>query len=198
MKKRVLLVRHAAIEGAGKGLLVGSSDVPAAARSLQELDRLGKVLGEHAPEVWWCSPLLRARQTAARLAEWCEGARSPLVDDRLREIDFGRWEMKGFAEIAVREQERIASWSEYTHFVFPEGEAVAAFCARLAAVLADLHASGWREMAVVTHGGVIRTLICLALGLDPKNYLLFDVRHGSLTVLDLYPEGAVLAGLNLC
>jgi broad specificity phosphatase PhoE len=64
-------------------------------------------------------------------------------------------------------------------------------------VLADLRASGHREVALVTHGGVIRTLICLALGLSPKQYLFFDARPGTVAVLDLYTEGAVLAGLNL-
>lgn len=197
MKKRVLLIRHAAIEEAGKGVLVGRSDVPAGVRPLRELDRLARVLGAYAPEVWRCSPLLRARQTAARLGEWCEGARSAIVDDRLREIDFGRWEMKSFSEIAALQQEQIAAWGEYDSFAFPGGEAVASFCGRVASVLADLQAAEEQEIAVVSHGGVIRTLICLALHLPPRSYLLFDVRPGSLALLDLYPEGAVLGGLNL-
>ncbi|MHB8789342.1 MAG: histidine phosphatase family protein [Desulfobulbaceae bacterium] len=194
---RALLIRHAAIEGAERPLLVGASDVPAGSRGLGELARLAGVLAGFRPEAWFCSPLLRARQTCARLSEFSPAAGSAIVDERLREIDFGRWEMKSFAEIAGVEPELIADWTEYTHFTFPEGEAVAAFCARAAAVLADLRASNHREVAVVTHGGIIRTLICLALGLSPKQYLLFDARPGTMAVLDLYAEGAVLAGLNL-
>jgi alpha-ribazole phosphatase/probable phosphoglycerate mutase len=53
------------------------------------------------------------------------------------------------------------------------------------------------KIGVMTHGGVIRTMICLALGLDAKNYLLFDVRPASLTVLELFDQGGVLSGLNL-
>ena len=124
-------------------------------------------------------------------------AQAAVVDERLREIDFGRWEMKSFAEIAATDQDLLPGWAEYTNFAFPGGEKVAAFCGRVAGVLADLRASAHQEIAVVTHGGVIRTLICLALGLSPKNYLLFDARPGSLAVLDLHPDGAVLTGLNL-
>jgi hypothetical protein len=41
-------------------------------------------------------------------------------------------------------------------------------------------------------------MICLALGLPPRSYLLFDVRPASLTVLELFPGGSgVLRGLNL-
>lgn len=194
---RALLIRHAAIDGAKRPLLVGASDAPAGSRGLGELARLAPVLADFRPEAWFCSPLLRARQTCARLSEFCPAAGSAIVDERLREIDFGRWEMKSFAEIAGAEPELIAGWTEYDHFTFPEGEAVAAFCARAAAVLVDLRASGHREVALVAHGGIIRTLICLALGLSPKQYLLFDVRPGTMAVLDLYAEGAILAGLNL-
>ncbi|MHB8809440.1 MAG: histidine phosphatase family protein [Desulfobulbaceae bacterium] len=194
---RVLLIRHAAVDGVERGLLVGASDVPASLRELRKLARLAPVLEGFRPDAWYCSPQLRARQTMARLEELCKMGGKPVMDERLREIDFGRWEMKSFAEIADADPELVAAWTEYAHFTFPEGEAVATFCRRASDVLADLRVSDHREAALVSHGGMIRTLICLALGLSPKNYLLFDVRPGTLAVLDLHPEGAVLVGLNL-
>lgn len=197
MVSRLLLIRHAAIDAAGHSLLVGASDVPASPHGLRDLARLSPVLAGFRPEAWFCSPLLRARQTCARLGEFCETAHTPVVDERLREIDFGRWEMKGFAAIAEEDPDLLPAWCEYDSFTFPGGEAVAAFCERVAAMLAELRAAEHREVAMVSHGGVIRTLICLALNLPPRNYLLFDVRPGSLAVLDLHPDGAVLAGLNL-
>lgn len=197
MATRLLLIRHAAIEAAERPLLVGATDLPASEQGMRDLQRLAGVLAGFNPEFWFCSPLLRARQSVARLGEFCQTAQAAVVDERLREIDFGRWEMKSFAEIAAMDQELIAGWSEYTHFTFPGGEPVAEFCSRVAAVLVDLRTLAHSEIAVVTHGGIIRTLICLALGLSPKNYLLFDARPGSLAVLELHPDGAVLAGLNL-
>jgi broad specificity phosphatase PhoE len=194
---RLLLIRHAAIGEAERSLLVGASDLPASTQGLQDLQRLAGVLASFNPEAWFCSPLLRARQSAARLGEFCEGAQGAVIDDRLREIDFGRWERKSFAEIAAMDRELIADWAEYDGFAFPGGESVAAFRNRIEGVLAELRASVYRETALVAHGGVIRTLICLALGLSPKNYLLFDVRPGCLAVLDLHPDCAVLTGLNL-
>lgn len=197
MASRLLLIRHAAIDGAERPLLVGATDLPAGTQGLRELERLAGVLARFSPEAWFCSPLLRARQSVARLGEFCENAREFAVDKRLREIDFGRWEMRSLPEIAAMEQDLILAWAEYEGFTFPDGEAVATFCERVGGVLADLRASASREIVVVAHGGVIRTLICLALCLSPKNYLLFDVRPGTLAVLDLHPDGAILAGLNL-
>lgn len=197
MAARLLLIRHAAVAGFDRPLLLGATDLPAGPQGLQDLQRLAGVLAGFDPGAWFCSPLLRARQSMARLGEFCEAAREAVVDERLREIDFGRWEMQSFAEIAAVDQDLIPGWVEYEAFTFPDGEPVALFCERVAAVLADLRASAHREIAMIAHGGVIRTLICLALGLSPKNYLLFDVRPGTLAVLDLHSDGAVLAGLNL-
>ena len=51
-------------------------------------------------------------------------------------------------------------------------------------------------MLLVTHGGVIRAMICRLLGLPPRDYLLFDTRCASLSVVDIFDGKGVLAGLN--
>jgi alpha-ribazole phosphatase len=197
MAVRLLLIRHAATEAGNRKRLVGSTDVPASETGLRELSRLPGVLQQFAPEAWYCSPLQRVRQTVERLREIDPVHREFIVDERLREIDFGRWEMKSFGEIAEAEPDAVRSWLEFDSFVFPEGEGVRSFQERIRGVLADLSRSGAKEIGVVTHGGVIRTMICLALGLSPANYLLFDVRPASMAVIDLDGAGGVLTGLNV-
>lgn len=197
MAVRLLLIRHAATAAADRKLLVGSTDVPASEAGLGEVARLPAVLRRFSPEAWYCSPLRRARQTAARLREADLRAPEFIVDRRLREIDFGRWELKSFQEIAAAEPEAVRSWLEFDNFVFPGGEAIRSFEERINGFLADLHRSGAGEIGVVTHGGVIRVMICLALGLNPAGYLLFDVRPAAVTVIDLFGERGVLSGLNM-
>ncbi|MGB5684282.1 MAG: histidine phosphatase family protein, partial [Candidatus Electrothrix sp.] len=154
-------------------------------------------------DCWYCSPMLRTRQTLEYLQQKGCSAAKPLYDQRLREIDFGCWELQTFANIAAQDEELLPAWNQYLDFTFPEGEAVAAFIERVKAMLTVFSgmesstSTGTNTVAVVTHGGVIRTMICLALGISPRNYLLFDVQPASLTVLDLFSEGGVLRGLNL-
>ena len=50
-------------------------------------------------------------------------------------------------------------------------------------------------MLAVTHGGVIRTMICHLLGLEPRNYLAFDVPYSAMAVIDLFDGRGVLAAL---
>ena len=141
--------------------------------------------------------MLRTRQTLERLRQEGCPADHPVYDERLREIDFGRWELQSYADIAAKDDEQLAAWEQYLNFIFPEGEAVSAFIERVEAMLAIFSGSEHHAVGVMTHGGVIRTMICLALGISPRNYLLFDVQPASLTILDLFSEGGVLRGLNL-
>ncbi len=194
---RLLLIRHAATVASENKLLLGSTDAGASDPGLLELERLQPLLEPYGPESWYCSPMLRVSQTADRLQSLGVVKKRLHVDERLREIDFGRWEQKSFAEIQAADPGLLPGWSQYHDFVFPGGESVAGFIARVADVLKELRTSGEEQVAVITHGGVIRTMICLALGVSAKNYLLFNVDPGSLTILDVYSEGGVLSGLNL-
>ncbi|MDW7772000.1 MAG: histidine phosphatase family protein [Desulfobulbaceae bacterium] len=197
MASRLLLIRHAATDAAEKRLLVGSTEVAAGKAGLRRLARFREVLAPFAPGEWYSSPMKRAVQTASGIVRACGLDCAIEIDERLREIDFGRWEMKSIADLSRTEPDMFDAWAEYENFVFPKGEAVAHFRSRVADVFSTLRTRPAQEIAVVTHGGVIRTMICLALGQSGKNYLLYNVQPGSLTVLDLYPEGGVLAGLNL-
>ena len=191
---RLFLLRHGPTT-APAGCFAGSTDLPLSGQGLEGLPALLPHL--QGVEKWYCSPLRRACQTLEHLRTQGCRIEQPLYDTRLREIDFGAWELKTFAEIAAAAPERIAAWQEdYEGFVFPKGEAVADFLCRTREILTVLAASG-HQVAAVTHGGVIRAMLCAALNLPPRSYLLFDVRPASLTVLDVFSQGAVLRALNL-
>ncbi len=178
------------------GALVGTTEASLSEEGRRQCTMLGSRLPKNLPCV--CSPLLRTRQTQEELKE--QGVIDRVVfDDRLREIDFGHWEMKTFAELA-EEGADISAWQEYYHFCFPGGESIADFVGRLQAIVREWGSHATRDSAgqllVVTHGGVIRTMLCLLLGIDHKNYLVFDIDYGSWTTIALHSHGSVLTGLN--
>jgi broad specificity phosphatase PhoE len=57
--------------------------------------------------------MVRTRQTLQEL-ERC-GCRPENVqyDERLREIDFGRWELQSFGDIAAADPELVQVWQQY-------------------------------------------------------------------------------------
>jgi broad specificity phosphatase PhoE len=140
------------------------------------------------------SPLRRATETA-EIAVGPRGAKFE-VDAALREIEFGEWEGLTFEEMARRGPERLAGWAAFARdFAFPGGERLGDFLDRVA-LLARRLASLDRPATLIAHGGVIRTLLCLLLGLDPRHSLLFRVDYASMTQVDLFGDRGVLVRLN--
>ncbi len=184
-------VRHAETV-APPGSLVGATDAALSTKGKVQAKQLAGQLPTGVPCL--CSPLLRARQTLEQLQD-CGVAQKVSFDERLREIDFGDYELKTFAEIVAAGGD-IDAWMEYSHFTFPHGESVACFVERLQALLAEWRLYQEEQLIVLTHGGVIRTMICLALGLDIKSYLLFNVKYASWSTVELYSQGGVLTALN--
>ena len=140
----IVLVRHTSV-GVPKGTCYGWSDVPVAETFEAEAAS---------------SPLTRAR----KLAAYC-GWPSPVVDDRLKEMNMGDWEMKPFDEI---EDENLQRWyDDYMHLAATGGESFPDLFARVSSFLDELKARPYRRVAVFAHGGV---LICAGIygGLFPK------------------------------
>jgi broad specificity phosphatase PhoE len=158
--------------------------------------RLWPLLHTLAPEVCFCSPLLRARQTAEVILK---NLHLPVhTDDDLREIDFGAWECKTFEEVVAADARAVKRWAEFDQrFTFPGGESLGGFLARIRRMARRLANDPASTVLAVTHGGVIRMMICHFLGLRPRNYVLFDVAHASCAVIDLFDGKGVLTGLNL-
>ena len=178
------------------GVLLGATEAPLSEHGRRQCAGLGLRLPKELPCL--CSPMLRTRQTLEELRG--QGAVAGVVfDDRLREIDFGEWEMKSFAEL-VEQGADISAWQEYYHFCFPGGESIADFVARLQTLVDEWRLQAAKEkdsqLLIITHGGVIRTMLCLLLGIDHKNYLVFDIGYGSWTTVAFHSGGGVLAGLN--
>ena len=102
----------------------------------------------------WCSPLLRARETADVV-----GARiglQPLEDPRLMETDAGDWTDLSFEQVRAMDAARFDAFvSADPGFSFPGGESFAQQELRVAAALAEVEA-GELPALVVCHGMVIR------------------------------------------
>jgi broad specificity phosphatase PhoE len=102
----------------------------------------------------WCSPLLRARETADIVA-----VRLGLElreEPRLMETDAGDWTDRLFSDVQAEDADGFAGFIEgRPDFAFPGGESFAQQGRRVAAALADVE-RGKLPALVVCHGVVIR------------------------------------------
>ena len=93
---RLFLVRHGATVWHAENRYAGSSDVALDPNGYAQAERLARWASETTLAGIWCSPLTRARETAAPAAR--ATGLVPHVDERLREIDFGQIEGKTMTE----------------------------------------------------------------------------------------------------
>ena len=151
---RLILVRHTRTT-APDNVCYGATDLDVAPTFDEEAARVVAALP--AVERLVTSPLRRC----VRLAERIGTARglAPAVDERLREMDFGRWE--GLPWDAI---DRVAldAWAANFLDARPHGgESVRMVSQRVGSALDD-HRRAGESCAVVTHAGVIKAARALA------------------------------------
>ena len=195
MADKLLLLRHAVTEASDGKVLLGREDAHLGETGHTQAEKLAMAVARRKPDHLVSSPLNRARETAEPVAE-ATGLEVEMETD-LQEIDFGRWGGQSFDQIQENDPELVEELTEDpAGFTFPEGEKISAFWERVAGVADRLEESGAACPAVVSHGGVIRGLICHLLRINPDNYLLFRVDYASISAVDIHEDGGVLAELN--
>ena len=138
----------------------------------------------------WCSPLLRARETADAVS--ARLGLEPREDARLMETDAGDWTDRTFAEVIAEAPERFAAFATGDPgFAFPGGESFAEQERRVSAALQDVEL-GQLPALVVCHGMVIRAALASRAGHLPPRFE--RVPNGALVPLD--PVAAQTAELG--
>jgi len=150
------LIRHTTPQVA-PGTCYGQTDLPLADTFEAEGAAL-KAQVPPAPRLVYSSPLSRCRRLAAYL--WPGAAIT--TADALKELDFGDWENRPWAEL-----EGLEAWmNDFVERKTPHGESYR-----------DLHrrvTQWWLETAtdgcvIVTHASVIRSLLCHLYGTPLEN-----------------------------
>ena len=171
----VYLVRHGQTAMNRDGLLQGHTGYGLLPEGVEDARRAARRLRGKGIGLIYSSDLQRARETAAVLRRDL-GVEAPVrVSRALREMNYGR--MNGVRDAVVRV--RCPLWKTDPAFVFPGGESYVAVQSRAQAWLARLERRRpASRVAVVTHGGWIRTLLAALAGEDLAACLGGAVPHG--------------------
>ena len=153
-------IRHGAIGATHQGRYIGATDVPLSPEGEAELRRMDKTLRYPYAKVVFTSPLKRCTRTARILYPDIE----PLVIDHLSECHFGEWENKTADEL--RGDPDFVKWLAGDPSVKPpRGESNADFtrriCLMFESIVDGLIKTGVTDAVIVTHGGVLTTLLAV-------------------------------------
>jgi broad specificity phosphatase PhoE len=188
------LVRHGSTDTLDVGIAGCQPGVMLNALGQREVAALAARLAESGVRLVYTSPLERARLTAGAIAARLGCEVRP--QDDLIELQFGDWTGLSFEALA-----RDPDWHLFNSFRsgtrIPNGETMLEVQARAMAALLQLRRTHPDErLIVVTHGDVIKAIVCHVLGMPLDFHDRLDIAPASLTRLSLHPHGVRLSRLN--
>jgi probable phosphoglycerate mutase len=184
----LLLVRHGPSEWNESGRIQGRADPGLSARG-RALVATWRLPAAWAQARLLSSPLRRARETAAILT-----GRTPTLDDRLIEMDWGLFQGRRLAELrADAPGEMAAREARGLDFRPPGGESPREVCARLHPLLLELAADP-APVVAVCHKGVIRAALVLATGWDMQSKPPLRLGRAVGCALRGHPDGRIELG----
>ena len=161
MKSYVIhFIRHGAIDETLLGKYIGTTDVPLSDKGKTALKKLKHDYRYPDTKVVFTSPLKRCTETCKILYPDL----NPLAIANLSECNFGEWEGKTAEEL--RDDPDFQKWLAGDNSVKPpRGESNADFirriCKMFESIVEGLMKTGTTESVIVTHGGVIMTLLAV-------------------------------------
>lgn len=178
----IILIRHTSVD-VPKGVCYGQTDVPLRDSFKEEATITAQQLQDDVFDAVFTSPLSRC----TRLAEHC-GYPDAIRDARLKELDFGEWEMKEFDKI---DDPRLQEWyDDYFHVAATGGESFMMQLQRVSEFLDEVSRQKYGSVAVFAHGGVLICAQIYAGTLKMEDAFGALTTYGGIVRLQLNPKTA--------
>ena len=180
------LIRHGMTLANTEGAYIGTSDIPLSPEGIRKLQDLKRNFDYPQAQAYFSSPLSRCVDTLRILYPQA----SPVLVSGLAECSFGEWDGKKVSEL--QKDERFRTWIAAGGVTAPPGgESGAEFqqrcCGAFSRLIEGLMRSGTTSAVVVTHGGVIRSLLA-AFGLPRANFYDWMTANGHGYTLRITPS----------
>jgi broad specificity phosphatase PhoE len=178
----LLLTRHAETVWHKENRYAGVSDIDLTPHGVQQAERLAGWVRTRTIDAVVCSPVRRARETAAPSA-LAAGVEIEVEDD-LREVGFGIAEGRTLAEL---DPDVVARFRvDPVAHPFPGAEQPTAAAQRCAAALRRIGAHhGQDTVLVVAHNTLLRLGLCVLLGLPVARYRFVFPRLDNVAVTEI-------------
>ncbi len=196
---QIVLIRHAHSEANAKGILSGRlPNIKLSEKGVSQSRELSSRLGVFPIKQIRISPMGRCKET---IEPWLKTMpkldRALVVQDKnLNEVDYGSWSGK---KLAVLSQNKL--WKTVQNnpsaMYFPDGEGLAHMQQRaMQSVHEAVTQKGKGSVVLVSHGDVIKAIVCSALGMHLDDFQRIVIDPASVTLLDFSSGQPRLTLLN--
>lgn len=173
----ITLIRHTNV-AVPSGIVYGATDVDVALTFKEEAQIVASNITGKKFDAVYCSPLTRCR----KLATFC-GYPTPIIDTRLKELNFGKWEMLPWNKINDPLMEKW--YADWVNIPAGEGESFREQYLRVADFLDELKQQPFDKICLFAHSGTIRC-IRIYIGIsDFENAFSDDIPFGNISTIHI-------------
>ncbi|QNW96707.1 histidine phosphatase family protein [Acinetobacter seifertii] len=188
-KFRIDLLRHG--ESQYSHTLRGHLDDELTANGWQQMQSTIEQVTDQTWDVIVSSSLKRCACFAEQLAKTTQ--LPLLLNHNLKEMYFGEWEGVSTQQIYETSPELLTNfWQKPSQYCPPQAETLMQFQTRILKgfqdLLLDMQNQNWQRALVVTHGGVIKLLSCLAQQQPLDDLLKMQAELGKLYSFEFFEE----------
>ena len=168
----ITLIRHAEVEEQYIGCFNGHIDIDLSKNGRVEAKNLANTFYHDEFDGVFCSDLKRAKNTL----KYFKQSKDAIYSELLREKSLGEHEGKKFEELGIK-------YENFDQFINSlDGERFDDFGLRIKEFFYNYLPSLEKEnILVVTHAGVIRTLLCFYQNITIEKAFSIDIPYGSIT-----------------
>jgi alpha-ribazole phosphatase/probable phosphoglycerate mutase len=191
-----IFMRHGETEWNREGRVMGRNPVALSTEGRAQVEAAAELARQIGPDLIVTSPLVRARETAEILTAALGGVQ--IADEpRLTEVEYGRWEGKTFGEL-ISDQVYVNYRDHPMTMATPGGETLAIAQARgVAAVEEIMGANQSRRILFVSHGDIIRTIICHYMRLELAHFRRLRIDNAAFSAFEIGDNFAEIKFINL-
>lgn len=156
---KIYVIRHGQTEWNVLKKMQGSADIPLNEKGLSQAEQAKLNVKDISIDKIFCSPLIRAKQTASIVNQ--DRNLDIVYDDRLRERDYGEFEGTNKSSFNYND-----FWAYNKNLQYNKAENVKDFFARIYDFLDELKSKYQNEnILIVCHAGVLKAIQCYAKGM---------------------------------
>lgn len=195
---RIFLIRHTKVD-ITPAICYGRSDLPLAASFAADFQEVFSKLAPNLLELEtriYSSPLQRCLKLAQYLHKYLHKYlhSTPLIDTRLLEYNFGKWEMQPWQAINDHYAQRW--FADYVNIPAPEGENYRAMGQRVADFYQEIITSDAEQLIVISHAGVIRLLLAQILQMPLELSFNLSLDYGGVSLVERKLEHSQIHYIN--
>lgn len=175
---KIYIVRHGETDWNRKGIIQGSTDIELNETGIDQAKETKHLLAKVKFDHIYCSPLMRAKQTANIINE--EHQVEIIYDDRLRERGFGKYE-----GVSVKELDFSSFWDMGNNETPYQEESTIDFFNRVHNLLDHILMLDYENVLIVAHGGVSLPVYSYFNHLEKrKDYLKYMLKNCEVACYD--------------